>query len=261
MIPVLIIAILCSSHALQGCDSNEHEFKAEPAYGNLLDVKTNPNLQSDFLQYTGMDISFNPETHIPNWVAWELTNEEASASGNREDNFRPDPYVRGCAQLSDYRGSGYDRGHMAPAGDFKWSAQAQDDTFFLTNICPQAHALNGGAWLKLEEKCRIWAKVDEKIYIICGPIIDDTPKEYIGENKVWVPRRFFKVILAPYSTPPRGIGFIMPNSYVEGGMQPCAVSIDEVEAITGHDFFHTLPDDIEAELERQNSFTQWSTIR
>lgn len=229
--------------------------------GDLTAVITNPNLPETLLRYEGMTISFNPDTHQPNWASWELLASEATGDAPRSDSFAPDPEVEGCATLSDYRRSGYDRGHMAPAGDMKWDSKAMEETFFLSNICPQVKSLNTGSWKNLEEKCRLWAQIDRRIYIVCGPVIDDKPLELIGESKVWVPKRFFKVIIAPYSTPARGIGFIMPNGKVVGGMQACAVTIDEVERVTGHDFFASLPDDLENELESQCNFHQWSTMR
>ena len=235
--------------------------QASGEYKDLTKVITNPGVQSQFKSYTGMDLSFNSDCHIPNWVSWELTAEETNGTVSRGDEFFVDPEIRGCAYDYDYRGSGYDRGHMAPAGDMKWSQNAMDDCFSFANMCPQLHVLNNGSWKTLEEKCRTWAQLDGRIYIVCGPVIDEEPLEYIGESRVWVPRRFFKVIISPYSTPARGIGFIMPNGTVVGGMQNCAVTIDEVEKITGHDFFSTLPDDVEAKLESQCNFHQWSTLK
>ena len=222
-------------------------------------VITNSALPEQKVQYLGMTVSFNGDMHVPNWVAWELTADKATGTEPRSNSFVTDKWVDGCASTEDYRGSGYDRGHMAPAADMKWSPKAMEQSFMLTNICPQDHALNAGAWKKLEEKCRVWATVDSVIYIVAGPVLTDRPDEYIGQTGVAVPKRFFKVIVAPYSNPPQGIGFVMPNGKVKGGMQACAMSIDEVEQLTGHDFFSELPDDLEANIESQCHFNQWST--
>lgn len=230
------------------------------AFGNLLDVKTNPNLMpEEKVVYPGMDISFNARFHEPNWVAWELTDKETEGSVGRENKFYCDEAVAGCADHYDYNYSGYDRGHVAPAGDMKWSEESMHASFSMANICPQAKALNTGAWKRLEEKCRVWAKADGAIFIVCGPVLTDEPADYIGDSRVAVPRRFFKVILSPYGDRMRGIGFIMPNDKVPGGMQAAAVSIDEVERVTGHDFFSSLPDEIENEVEKQCDFHYWST--
>lgn len=260
--PLVLLAILWAAHTLNGCDSPQDQpIAQEGEYGNLMAVVTNPSVPSQFKSYTGMDLSFNSRCHIPNWVSWELTADETTGDVDRTNKFYNDPEIEGCPDSWDYSYSGYDRGHMAPAGDMKWDSKAMEETFFLSNICPQVKSLNTGSWKNLEEKCRLWAQIDRRIYIVCGPVIDDKPLELIGESKVWVPKRFFKVIIAPYSTPARGIGFIMPNGKVVGGMQACAVTIDEVERVTGHDFFASLPDDLENELESQCNFHQWSTMR
>lgn len=262
LVTAIILAGAWVVNTLIGCDNPDAQImRNDGAYGDLMKVVTNPAVPSQLKSYKGMDISFNEKCHIPNWVSWELTDEETMGDVPRKDKFTSDPDIEGCPDSWDYSYSGYDRGHMAPAGDMKWDSKAMEETFFMSNICPQVNALNTGAWKNLEEKCRLWAQIDGKIYIVCGPIIDEKPMEYIGDSRVWVPSRFFKAIIAPYSNPARGIGFIMPNEKVKGGMQPCAVTIDEIERITGHDLFPALPDDIEAELESQCNFNQWSTLK
>lgn len=234
---------------------------SEIAVTDSLEIVVMPqDVASEFVRYPGFVLSFNPLHKVPNYVAWTLTREEAKGGevGKRTDNFAPDPNVPGCPTLDDYRGSGYDRGHMAPAGDMKWSIDAMNACFYLTNMTPQAHNLNQGAWRTLEEKCREWAKRDSLVVIVCGPVLTDPGLKTIGESKVTVPERFFKVVLAPTLTPPQGIGFIMNNGKVEGGMQAAAVSIDSVEAVTGFDFFSVLPDDIERSVESECNFPRMS---
>lgn len=227
----------------------------------LLNTVTEPSLPEQLISYPGMKVSFNSKMHVPNWVAWELTADEAIGDEPRYNKFYCDPDVEGCPETYDYNYSGYDRGHMAPAGDMKWSADAMRSSFSLANICPQAKSLNTGAWKRLEEKCRTWAQADSSVIIICGPILNDPIREFIGDTRVAVPKRFFKVILSPKADPIRAIGFIMSNDKVPGGMQAAAVSVDEVERITGHDFFSYLPDDIENDVESQCDFHLWSTIK
>ena len=224
-------------------------------------VITASGLSDTLLRYKGMTVSFNSEKHVPNGVAWELTGGEADGSEPRAQDFMVDTSVEGCANPWDYSYSGYDRGHMAPAGDMKWDAEAMAQSFYMTNICPQVKSLNSGAWKRLEEKCRNWARIDSAIVIVAGPVLSDDLTETIGRTGVIVPQRFFKVILSPYANPPRGIGFIMNNGYVDGGMQSAAVSIDSVERVTGHDFFSELPDSIEDEVESQCRFHYWSTLK
>lgn len=228
----------------------------------LMEVKNPKGLRHELVRYTGMNVSFNRDTHQPNWVAWELLGEETSGAYGREPGFNVDDNVKGCATPADYRHSGFDRGHMAPAGDMKWHPQAMRESFYMTNISPQAQDLNRGAWKKLEEKCRQRAQADSALIIICGPVFDKSgPAARIGGTGVAVPQQFFKVILAPYGEHPRAIGFLMPNSYVEGGMQKTAVSVDRIEQLTGYDFFSALPDDVEDDIEARCDFNEFSHVR
>lgn len=257
----LLIACAYLGARLEGKEQDETSVRTHESgsFGNLMAVRTNPSVKEIAKSYKGMDLSFNPQYHIPNWVSWELTADETDGDVTRTNKFSSDPDIESSAETWDYSYSGYDRGHMAPAGDMRWDKEAMQQTFYMTNICPQAKTLNAGTWKNLEEKCRQWAQIDSAIYIVCGPVIDGKPIEYIGDTRVYVPREFFKVIISPYANPARGIGFIMPNGNVPGGMQACAVPIDSVEALTGHDFFVSLPDEIENEVESQCDFHYWST--
>lgn len=238
--------------------SSNHEM---PASDSLMKVVMHPAIPDIPVRYTGMDLSFNPSMHIPNWVAWELTGAETRGDVKRKNKFESDPDIPGCADDYDYLYSGYDRGHMAPAGDMKWSREAMDQTFLLTNICPQAHSLNSGTWKRLEEKCRTWARADSAIIIVCGPVLTDSIRDFLGDNRVAVPKRFFKVILSPYIDKPRAIGFIMNNGYIKGGLQQTACSVDDVEHITGYDFFSALPDSVENMVESRCDFNFWFNIK
>lgn len=257
---ILLTSTSCSDNAVKlaaGSSASLGNFTEQ----QLCDVITNPDLDEIIVHYEGFTVSFNPTMHLPNWVAWAVTREKIeNGTVTREDNFRPDENVPGCATLADYSRSGYDRGHMAPAGDMKWSAKAMDESFYLTNICPQLNVLNNGAWKNLEEKCRTNAKRDSMLVIICGPVLTEGFRNFIGPTPVPVPQNFFKVVLTPkMESGAHAIGFIMPNGNMVGGMQAAAVSVDQVEKITGHNFFHLLPDDIENALESDNNFARFST--
>lgn len=232
------------------------EARAE-GFCNLETVVIPDDIPEIKIAYTGFNVSFNPAHHLPNYVTWELTAEESAGSIPRDSKFRTDTDILGCPTDYDYRRSGYDRGHMAPAADMKWDDQAMADCHFFTNICPQSHALNGGRWSSLEKKCREWVMRDSALTIICGPILSDRPLGTIGKTGVTVPARFFKVVLAQYANPPRAIGFIMTNATVPDGLEALAVSVDEVEAATGFDFFSALPDDIEEMVESTANFRVW----
>lgn len=255
----LVIIAYCVATPVK---ENSSARSATTEASKLQEVKTPAGLTEEILPYTGMTVSFNRNTHEPNYVAWELLGSEVSGESGREPAFLVDASVDGCAVPDDYRLSGFDRGHMAPAGDMKWHPQAMRESFYMTNICPQAPDLNRGAWKKLEEKCRQRAEVDSALIIICGPVFDKNgPSARIGSTGVAVPSSFFKVILAPYAATPWAIGFIMPNGYVAGGMQKAAVTVDEVEALTGYDFFAGLPDEVEEMVESQCDFNSFSNIR
>ncbi|MDE6479029.1 MAG: DNA/RNA non-specific endonuclease [Muribaculaceae bacterium] len=226
-------------------------------YEGLENVVIPSGLASQIKEYTGFTLSFNKENRTPNYVAWELLGTEVGGSVSRSDYFWPDNELEGCTKHSDYTGSGYDRGHMCPAADQKWSEEAMNDCFVMANMCPQLHDLNAGAWETLESKERIWAKRDSAVMIIAGPIYTDG-ETYIEKSKVRVPDAFFKVLIAPYLDEPRGIAFVYPHMKCQGNMQDYATTIDEVEKITGFDFFSSLPDELETKLESSYSFTDWN---
>lgn len=215
-----------------------------------------PNEEID---YEGFSVGFNPDMHQPNYVAWTLSADRTDGPYSRKDaSFMLDERVNGCATLADYRNSGFDRGHLAPAADMKWSRKAMQDCHLLTNMSPQDKRLNSGAWATVEKNARTWAQRHGRLVIVAGPVLSDRLTRSIGATPVPVPERFYKVIIAPDANPPLGIAFLMPNSYVEGGAQATVTSIDKVEAVTGFDFFSELPDDIEAQAESMESLRLWN---
>lgn len=212
---------------------------------------------SQVIEHTGYTVSYNGDTKIPDWVAYELTRDETRGREKRSNRFRPDPASRyRCATDADYYKSGYDKGHMAPAGDMKWSSTVMLESFYYTNIAPQAPRLNRGVWKKLEENIRLWADRDSAVVVVCGPITNGSEKT-IGPNGVTVPRAYYKVITAPYVRKPRAIGFIFPNENRSGALESYAVSVDSVERVTGMDFFSQYPDSIEKKIECSTDYEAW----
>ena len=225
----------------------------------LEQVITPDGMTNEIIDYEGFTVYFNSNTHIPNCTVYELTREETNGTLPRDDNFHQDETVEGCPSLDDYKFSGYDRGHMVPAGDMKWNAQAMSDCFSLANMVPQKKALNSGAWNKLEQKVRNWAERDSALIVITGPIVAASDLNItIGESGVVVPSKLFKIILAPYATPMRAIAIVYPNEKPIGGLAEHIVSVDEIEAATGMDFFATMPDDIENKIEAISDLNQWN---
>lgn len=240
---------------------NPEDYKPSAEY--LFNVRSTPGLSENIIEYDGFTVSYNPDHHIPNWVFWELTADEAAGTEPR-GTFAPDPDVDNCPLPTDYAHTGYDRGHICPAGDMKWNKDAMRQCFYMTNMVPQDPSLNRGAWNNLEQKCRQRALSDSAILIISGPILSkgkEDISEYLSRRRVAVPKRLFKVVFSPYAERPRMIGFIMPNEPLKGGMQPYAVSVDSVEAVSGMDFFSWLPDSIENALEKECDFNKWSNMK
>ena len=240
----------------KACNRDHDSGKVTSTCKGLDKVTLPKNIKNVTKQYKGFIIYFNPEYHIPNCVSYELTGAETEGDVPRFNSFATDPNIKGSANPWDYTRSGYDRGHMAPAADMKWDQQAMEESFYMTNVCPQIHALNDGGWQKLEKHVREWAERDSAIIVITGPILS-ADMATIGDICVAVPQAFFKVVLAPYTNPVRAIGFIYPNRSCKGGIKPYAVSVDEVEKQTGLDFFSALPDDVENKVESECNVNQW----
>ena len=203
-------------------------------------------------------VSYNSYTKCPNWVLWELTREHADGDVKRPDYaFHEDLEVPAPrAELTDYRGSGYDRGHMCPAGDNKWDEDAMYDTFLMTNMCPQNKNLNAGLWNQIEMQCRYWAKKYGNIYIVCGPVFFKGEHKTIGANKVFVPDAFFKVVFCLQDSP-KGIGFICRNTDGNRKKDYYLNTIKDVERITGYTFFPDMDDDIAESVKSHAALDEW----
>ena len=240
-------------------DAENSQGKAKYKTANGLEV---PGKLSDrpeqILKRVAYTASYNSDLRIPNWVAWQLTGTHTEGKNKRagvkfhEDTDVPMPR----AVDFDYVRSGYDRGHLCPSADNRWDAIAQEQSFLLTNVCPQDHNLNVGDWHELENLCRKWAKTYGSIYVVAGPVLFKRKHKTIGKNKVTVPEAFFKVVLCMEGKP-KAIGFVYRN---ESGNRPKSYyvnTIDDVERITGIDFFPALPDNVENEVEATSSLETW----
>lgn len=216
------------------------------------------SLPTQTKDYVGFTVNFNASNHTPNYVAWELLAQEVDGNVARSDNFWHDKEIKGCPDIPDYKRSGYDRGHIYPAADAKWSDKSMSDCFSFANMTPQSHSLNSGAWKTLEDKERIWAKRDKRLIIVAGPLYSPADKRRIGAAGVRVPSGFFKVLLAPDVDKPRAIAFVYPNDIAPGNMQNYSMTVDEAETLTGFDFFSALPDSIENLIESTASFKEWN---
>ena len=207
--------------------------------------------------HTGYCLSYDINYKLAKWVAYELTFAETQGTFARNDKFKPDPLLtKNSASLDDYKKSGYDRGHLAPAADMKWSAEAMKESFYLSNMSPQDKSFNRGIWKKLEEQVRDWAVENKAVYITTGPLLEQGLPT-IGPNRIPIPKAFYKVILDYTQPEVKAIGFIIPNQGSTLPLSSFAHSIDEIEKQTHIDFFSKLPDDIENNLEQHVCTQCW----
>lgn len=214
------------------------------------------------ITHVGYTVSYNPEWRVPNWVAYELTDFESGGEEKRSNHFLPDPLVEGDPVVTaDYKNSGYDRGHMAPAADMKWSEQAMRESFYMTNMCPQLHNLNAGDWKSLEDLGREWARKYGSVYIACGPIVEEGFSTIGTERKIAIPSAFFKVFLRRKGNGWTSIGFVMANEAGSKPLMTYMMSVNEIEERTNIDLFYLLPDDIEEEVESCQDPSDWALKR
>ncbi len=212
----------------------------------LLGVTIPKGVSNQVLNYQAIRVNYNPSLRIPNCVAYELTAtmvDMADAPGheNRKNyNYARDNSVKSCPENWEYRGSGYSRGHMAPAMDMRWDKTAMAQCFYMTNMCPQDTKLNNDHWRVLEEKVHRWAKRDKRLMVYTGPVMGKNPRK-IGKNKqnIAVPDAFFKVVYAPEQG--RSIAFIYDNKPCPGNISKYAVTVAEVERRTGLKFSSAMP--------------------
>ena len=213
-----------------------------PAYGEAEDI----------VRHLGYTASYNHTTLCPDWVAWELTADEAEGELNGKFSFSRDPMVSGPkACREDYSRSGWDKGHMAPRADMRWSLQALEESYFFTNICPQDHTMNSSAWRKIEELTRRMARRHGSVLVVCGPLYTSHAHGSIGDNAVQVPDAFYKALAVNTTEGWQTVGYIVDNSPQDGAPKRYAVSVDSVETLvsrsrsTATDLFPTLPDEAE----------------
>ena len=218
-----------------------------------------PAPQDNIVEYQGYVTSYNTKTLIPNWVAYELTEEETHGEATREDKeFSMDFNFQGKqARREDYFRSGWTRGHMAPAGDFFWSDEAMSETFYFLNICPQREELNNKDWQYLEKQIRRWARQYGRVWVVSGPIIGYNKYGTIGPDKVVVPDAFFKVALVHDGIRYQAVAFVMQNDANRYYLEKCALSVDDLELLTGLDFYPALPDDLEEYVEAAYDPSVW----
>ncbi|MBI4645531.1 MAG: DNA/RNA non-specific endonuclease [Bacteroidia bacterium] len=251
---VLVIVIIYSL--------SDKEKTLKPVYLNISALQdgypsTNDS-SSQIVKHTAYHLLYNEQYEQASWVAYILTkNYVLSDNAQRSDNFREDTnVVTNSATPADYERSDYDRGHLAPAADMKWSEQAMDESFLMSNICPQNQSFNRGIWKKLEERVRNWAVENDSLYIVTGPVLKDIT-ENIGENQVGIPKYFYKVILDISYPDYSGIAFFIENKKSRKNISEYAISIDSLEKRLGYDFFYKSDTSVMNKIENHIDMDKW----
>ncbi|WP_111309288.1 DNA/RNA non-specific endonuclease [Confluentibacter sediminis] len=246
----------------------EHFLKKEE---EIVIVKTGEVPKSDTNEYflptstTGQivhheaySLSYSEPHEQAEWVAYELKKEHLSSGNFKRPYFEIDKAVKtGAADWRNYKNSGYDRGHLCPAGDRNYSQFAHDETFLTSNISPQKHDFNSGVWNRLEQKVRYWASKYDGVFVVTGGVLKGQMKT-IGNEHVAVPNQFYKVLIDNNTGKTKMIAFLMPHQESDKPLYEFVVSVDSIEALTGIDFFPELEDRIENKLEASSNYKDWS---
>ena len=232
-----------------------------------------PNAGNDgqIINHLAFSLSYNESHEQANWVMHIILPAISTGNATRSNDFREDPLVKtgtSCEQdyfLKEkkpdgkfkYDGFGYDRGHLAPSADFRWSEKALSESYFYSNMSPQLGDFNRFKWAELENWMREYVtKNNTSLVIVTAPVLSqDISKIERGINKVSIPKYFVKVALDIKNN--RGIGFILPHQKIEKPLEYFAVSIDSVESTIGYDLFSSLNDSLENELEAKTPYIEW----
>lgn len=218
------------------------------------------SITGQIVKHKGYTLSYSEPHEQAEWVAYELKKSELNYNNNEYERpyFIEDPFVKtGSADWRNYRRSGYDKGHLCPAGDRKYSRSAFEETFYTSNISPQRHDFNEGIWNRLEQKVRYWASKYDGVYVVTGGVLQNT-KKAIGDEDVTVPDYFYKVLLDYNDGTYKMIAFLVPHKDSDRPLYEFVISVDALEKLTGINFYPTLPDALENKLESSNSYKEWS---
>lgn len=269
-----LIKIICSIYIIffiESCTSRSAQAKIslERNKENLIKIDSFNKLpiyicnskNQQLINHTFYILSYSEKHEQPEWVSYKITSNNFNRSVERTNDYREDPFVSTqSASRDDYQGSNYDMGHLAPAHDMGHNLTAMSESFYLSNISPQKASFNRGIWKTLEGKVSYWSSFNDSIYVVTGPILDH-PIETIGENKVSVPRAFYKTLLAFKKGKMKAIAFILPNEKSDKSIYSYAVPIDKVEEVTGIDFYYNLEKKIQDSLEANINLKTWISIK
>jgi len=236
--------------------SNENS-KNEQVQGQSFDYLPT-STTNQIVKHEYYTLSYNEKYEQAEWVAYELKKSYVRSSNFDRPYFIEDPKVKtGSADWRNYKKSGYDKGHLCPAGDMEFAIKAYNDTFFTSNISPQKHDFNGGVWNRLEQKVRYWATKYDGVYVITAGVLQPNSKT-IGQEQVLVPNYFYKILLDNSNGQYKMIAFLVANAKSNKPLYEFVVSVDSIEKMTGIDFFPKLDDKTENSLEKNSDYKVWS---
>lgn len=196
-------------------------------------------LPVEIVKHTAYSLAYSEEYEQAVWVQYKLFKSNLELPKvERRNEFKEDNQVStGSATLDDYKGSGYDRGHIAPCADFSYSNTTMLESFFMSNMSPQTPSFNRGKWKVLESRVREYAFKYDSLLIITGPVLYSIKERTtIGQNDVTIPKYFYKIIIALEDN--NFVSFLMPNIKINDPIDNYIVSIDSIESITQIDFFY-----------------------
>jgi endonuclease G len=213
----------------------------------------------ELIHHSAMSLCYSEKDEQATWVMHVVLPAVDFGNVSRTNDFREDKKVTtGSAEKKDYWNSGYDRGHLAPSADFRWSEKAVSESFFYSNMSPQLPEFNRQSWSDLEAWVRRYVSdFQEPVFVVTGGILTDEGLQNLGPNEVTIPKRYYKIVMDLYGDERKGIAFIMQNGVNEYPVVSYATTINEVERITGIDFFASLPDDEEERLESMDAIAPW----
>lgn len=213
---------------------------------------------SEIVNHSAITVGYNEDHEVANWVGYVLRREHLQNCVERSNSFKEDPRLRtGSGTPEDYKSSGYDRGHLAPAGDMKWSRTAMRETFYMSNISPQTGKMNRGQWAQLEVLVRAWAKDADETIVFTGTILEGKLPR-IGRTGISVPNEHYKVLLRSKNGELHAIGFLMSRNPTGTGIETYALPVRVIEGLAGLDFFPHLPEEMQDKVETQIDWNEWN---
>ena len=209
------------------------------------------------IHHKSYSLSYNSSYVLSSWVAYKVTKTQVNKFEKVRDKYRADPMIHTrSADKKDYKTGGYIMAQLANYLDLQYIPEGEEESFYMSNIVPMKQAFYNYIWVKTEELIRLWNAGTDGLYIVCGPILTDTPFQAFGDNKISIPKRFYKVVYDPKNQ--KAIGFIFINGTASGKLKSYAMSVDDVEKATGIDFFHTLENDLENKIESEFNVNDWN---